>query len=210
MVTAAEIVTLLDPPVPAGQTPWVGGARPLTDIVIVEPDASWPAVFETIAARIRAAVGARALTLEHVGSTAVPGLPAKPVIDVDLIVADPDQEAGWLGPLERAGFVLRVREPWWYGHRMLRLEGPAANLHVFGPDSAEHWRHLVFRDHLRCDAADRARYAAAKREAAAAATGHGEDMQQYTDRKESEVRRILHRAFVAAGLLDVPPGPPVR
>ena len=193
-------MTFFDPPVPEGETPWVGGVQSTDEIEIVEPDPQWPDRYRKLEQLIRSALGTRALQIEHVGSTAVRGLPAKPVIDVDLIVADPDDEAAWLSHLEEAGLVLRVREPWWYGHRMMRAADPAANVHVFGPDSPEPWRHRVFRDHLRADAADRTRYAAAKRRAAADAAGRGEHVQQYNFRKEQELRRIYARAFAAAGL----------
>lgn len=201
MPTREQITTFSDPPVPEGESPWVGAARPGTVIEIVDADPAWSAAFDRLEARIRAALGPRVLQLAHVGSTAVPGLPAKPLIDVDLIVADPEAEAGWLPPLEAAGLVLRVREPWWEGHRLLRAEDPVANVHVFGPDAAEPWRHRVLRDHLRRDEADRDRYAAAKRAAAEAATAAGEHVEQYNARKEEVLRRIVERAFRAAGLL---------
>jgi GrpB-like predicted nucleotidyltransferase (UPF0157 family) len=200
MPTPEQIVTFFDPPVPEGHSPWVGGVQPTSEITIADPDPAWPTWYLDLQQRIRDALGARALQVEHVGSTSVPDLPAKPVIDVELIVADPDDEASWLPALESAGFALRVREPWWYGHRMLRSEHPAANVHVFGPDSPEPWRQRIFRDHLRRDAADRVRYGAVKRAAAAEAVARGEHVQQYNLRKEQELRRIYARAFEAAGL----------
>jgi GrpB-like predicted nucleotidyltransferase (UPF0157 family) len=196
-----DIVTFHDPPPPEGESPWVAGAGPHKDIRIVEPDPAWPAAYDVLAGRIRGALGWRAIVLQHVGSTSVPGLPAKPVIDIDLVVADPDDETAYLQPLEDAGFVLRVREPWWWGHRALRHEDPVCNLHVFGPDSPEVVKHRLFRDWLRGTPADRDLYAAAKRESAAAANASGEDMMQYNARKEQVVRDIYHRAFVAMGLL---------
>ena len=83
------------------------------------------------------ALGDRALSVRHVGSTSVPGLWAKPIIDVDLIVADSGDEAAYLPELEAAGFVLRVREPEWEEHRCLRGTDPASNLHVWSPGSEE-------------------------------------------------------------------------
>ena len=201
MPTAAEITTFFDPPVPEGETPWVAGARPTTEIVIADPDPHWPERYADLERRIRGVLGPRALQVDHVGSTAVPGLPAKPVIDVELLVADPADEAAWLPPLEEAGLVLRVREPWWYGHRMLRAKEPMANVHVFGPDSPEPWRQRILRDHLRSDPVDRDRYAAVKCRAADDATEHGEHVQQYNARKQQELRRIALRAFAAAGLI---------
>ena len=104
---------------------------------------------------INAALGDSALSVEHVGSTAVPGLPAKPVIDIDLTVAESGDEPAYVPSLERCGFVLVIREPWWYEHRCLRRQEPACNLHVFSPDCAEAERHRIFRDWLRSHPADR-------------------------------------------------------
>ncbi len=138
--------------------------------------------------------------MEHVGSTAVPGLMAKPIIDLDLIVADPDREDEYLPALRAVGFVLRVREPWWYRHRMLRSEEPLANLHMWGYDSPEPVRHRIFRDWLRLNAHDRSVYAAAKQGALSAATALGEDVNHYNERKSKTLREVYARAFVAAGL----------
>lgn len=153
------------------------------------------------------ALGVRALRVEHVGSTAVPGLPAKPILDLDLTVADPSDERVWLPQLEAAGFTLTVREPWWHEHRLLRLgpttaESPApvgdltVFLHVFGPDSPELIKHVVFRNWLRANSADRDRYAAAKRRAA---ERPAISMTQYNTRKAPVIREIYRRAFDAAG-----------
>src|SRR5690606_23468257 len=129
-------------------------------------------------------LGFRVLSLEHVGSTAVPGLAAKPVIDVDLVVADPDDEDAYVPALVAAGFELRVREPWWFGHRVLRTLQPRSHLHVFGLDSPEPVKRRIFRDWLRSNEEDRVRYARAKREAAAEANAAGEHGMQYNARKE--------------------------
>ena len=195
---------------PAGADPWV--VRPANaPIGMVEYNSRWPAHAQEIAARLFAALGPRALRIEHVGSTAVPGLPAKPIIDLDLTVADSADEPVWLPQLEAAGFVLTVREPWWHEHRMLRGGrrpddgiaptdgGPAANIHVFGPDSPELVRHIVFRNWLRYDAEDRDRYAVAKREAAAISTGQNEQVMDYNARKQDVIRDIYARALRAAG-----------
>jgi GrpB-like predicted nucleotidyltransferase (UPF0157 family) len=140
--------------------------------------------------------------LEHVGSTSVPGLAAKPIIDIDLIVADPGREQDYVPALERTGFRLTIREPWRYGHRALVADDPRCNLHVFGFDSPEPVRHRIFRDWLRGTPEDRDRYAAAKRQAAAAANASGEHVMQYNARKQQVLRDIYHRAFLATGLLD--------
>jgi len=183
-------------------SPLLAGAAPDVDLVLQDYDPSWPDAYAAIAQRVRDALGLRALSVEHIGSTAVPGLVAKPVIDVDLLVADPDLEQSYVPQLEAAGFVLRLREPWWYRHRMLRLDEPRVNLHVFGHDSPEPLRHRVFRDWLRLSSEDRELYAAAKSAAVTASTFLGEDVEHYNDRKSGTVREIYGRAFVAAGLLD--------
>ncbi|MBM0123562.1 GrpB family protein [Pimelobacter simplex] len=201
MPSRHDIVTFHDPPVPPGASPWVDGAGPSPDVAVVAADPAWPAQFEAVAAAIRGALGWRALVVEHVGSTAVPGLPAKPVIDVDVVVADPADEASYVPALEALGLVLRVREPWWFGHRLLRGSQPASHVHVFGPDSPEVVRHRIFRDWLRGNPDERDRYAAAKLAASAAASAGGEDGMQYNARKEQVVREIHARAFAAAGLV---------
>lgn len=138
-----------------------------TKVEVVPPDPTWPEQYAALRDRVVGALGDRVLAIEHVGSTAVPGLPAKPLIDVDLTVADSSDEDAWLPDLEAAGFVLRVREPDWQEHRMLRSEDPPANLHVFSVGALEPRRHRLFRDWLRTHPEDRDRYAEVKREVAA-------------------------------------------
>lgn len=201
MPTAEEITRHYDAAPPPGKSAWVGVAPAVRrGIEVVEPDPSWPEAFEELAARIHEALWERVLDLEHVGSTAVKGLPAKPVIDIDLTVADSADERAWLPPLEAAGFDLVIREPWWHEHRCLVAESPRANLHVFSPDCPEPVRHRIFRDWLREHPEDLAVYRDAKLEAAAAANAAEEHVMGYNARKESVIRQILDRAFRAAGL----------
>jgi GrpB-like predicted nucleotidyltransferase (UPF0157 family) len=197
-----EIITFDETPAPPGHSPWVPGAGPALEVEVVEPDPTWPLSYDEIAVRIRHSLGGRVLDLEHVGSTAVPDLPAKPIIDIDLTVADPEDEAAYVPALQAAGFELRVREPWWYGHRLLRGADPLCHLHVFGPNSPELVRHRIFRDWLRSNPAERGVYARSKREAAAASVALGEHSMQYNARKAALVREIYRRAFVAAGLME--------
>jgi GrpB-like predicted nucleotidyltransferase (UPF0157 family) len=194
------LTDLSEPPVPEGASPYVAGAAPGRVLHVVEPDPTWPAQAVAVIARIRAALGDVAVEVEHVGSTAVPGLPAKPILDLDLVVGDPGAEDAYVPPLEAAGFVLVVREPWWHGHRMLRGSDPAVNLHVFPVGSAEDARHRLFRDWLREHPGDRDRYATAKRAASEATTAAGGDVQDYNLRKEAVVRDIHARLFASAGL----------
>jgi GrpB-like predicted nucleotidyltransferase (UPF0157 family) len=200
MATPEEIVRFDEVEPPPGASPWVGGAGPGRDIAVVDPDPSWPEQASGVVANVRAALGPAAVALEHVGSTSVPGLAAKPIIDVLLVVPDPADEDAYVPALEQQGFVLAVREPWWQGHRLLRHGQPRTNLHVFERDSAEAVRVLMFRDWLRTHGDDRDLYAAAKRAAASAASEAGERVMQYNARKQAVVREIYARIFTAAGL----------
>jgi GrpB-like predicted nucleotidyltransferase (UPF0157 family) len=160
-------------------------------IRLADYDPAWPALFEREAARIRAVLGDRVLLLEHIGSTSVPGLAAKPVIDVLLVVADPADEDAYVTPLEQAGYRLRIREPDWHEHRLLKGPDTDINLHVHPPDSPEMDRNLRFRDHLRADPADRALYERTKRGLAARDWTY---TQQYADAKSDVVEEILLRS----------------
>lgn len=173
-------------------------------IHLAEPDPAWPAAFATIAGRIRAALGSRALLLEHVGSTSIPGLAAKPVIDAVLVVADPADEPSWLPDLEAAGFRLAIREPAWHEHRLVKAHDIASNIHVLPPGCSEARRMLAFRDHLRRDPDDRARYLARKRELAARTWDY---VQAYADAKGELIAEIVTRALVG---LPPEPLPPFR
>jgi GrpB-like predicted nucleotidyltransferase (UPF0157 family) len=156
-----------------------------------------------VAARVRDALGPAVLELHLVGSTSVPGLPAKPVIDVDLVVADSAEEQAYIPALEAQGFVHVAREPWWHEHRLLKHSDPSTNLHVFGPDCPEVIRQRMFRDWLIEHPDDRELYAEAKRAAARemnARPGGGTGM-QYNHHKEPVVREIYDRMFRARGLL---------
>jgi len=202
--TPEEITRHHDEPPPPGANPYVdpSAAQPY-EIAVVEYDDRWPADFERVAAVIRATLGDRVLELRHVGSTSVRGLPAKPVIDVDLVVADPADEAGYLPDLVAAGFRHTIREPWWHEHRLVKWADPLAHVHVFGPDCPEVVRHRMFREWLTEHADERQRYADAKR-AAAAAMNAREEMgtgMEYNAHKQPVVREIYDRMFRAHGLL---------
>jgi GrpB-like predicted nucleotidyltransferase (UPF0157 family) len=153
-------------------------------------DPAWPGLFEREAGRIRGVLGDRVLRLEHVGSTSVPGLAAKPIIDILLVVPDPADEDAYVAPLEQAGYRLKVREPDWHDHRLLKGPDTDINLHVHRPGSPEVDRMTGFRDHLRADPADRALYERAKRELAARDWTY---TQQYADAKSDVVEEILLR-----------------
>lgn len=160
-------------------------------VVVVDYDPAWPALFAREAARITAALGPRVLLLEHAGSTSVPGLPAKPIIDMVLAVPDSADEAAYVPALEAVGYVLRIREPDWFAHRLFKGPDTAVNLHVFSQGCSEIARTLAFRDWLRANPADRDRYAAAKRELAAR---DWKFVQHYADAKTPVIQAILARA----------------
>jgi GrpB-like predicted nucleotidyltransferase (UPF0157 family) len=166
------------------------GDPPVHDapITLAGYDPGWPQRFEREAARIRGALGERVLLLEHVGSTSVPDLCAKPIVDIVLAVADSADEPAYVPALTAAGYDLRIREPDWHEHRMLKGGGEDVNLHVFTSDSPEIDRMLAFRDRLRTDTAARDRYAAAKRELASRSWRY---VQHYADAKSDVVEEIL-------------------
>jgi GrpB-like predicted nucleotidyltransferase (UPF0157 family) len=160
-------------------------------VTLVEYDAGWPAMFAAEAARIRPALGDRALLLAHVGSTSVPGLAAKPIVDIVLAVPDSAREADHVPALEAAGYVLRIREPGWHEHRMFKSPAADVNLHVFTAGCEEVERMLRFRDRLRASPEDRERYLAAKR---ALARRDWRYVQHYADAKSEVVAATLARA----------------
>ncbi len=167
-------------------------AEPLTGLIrIADYDSAWPLQFEQVAAKIRSALGGLVLRLEHVGSTAVPGLPAKPIIDIVLEVADSARESEYAPALESAGYELRIREPEWYEHRMFRGSSPQVNLHVFSSGCPEVGRMLRFRDHLRTSQNDRELYASVKRDLA---RRQWKFTQDYADAKTAVVQEIMSRA----------------
>ncbi len=161
----------------------LGGREPRA-IVIVEYDPAWPTRFERERARVAAALGERALAIEHVGSTAVPGLAAKPIVDVLVTVADPE-DAVVVERLCEAGYEPRVREP---GHRMVRTPERDVHVHVWGAGDSEVGRLLAFRERLRVSPEDRAAYERLKRELARRSWG---DMNEYADAKGPLIEAIL-------------------
>jgi len=164
------------------------GGREQRSIVIADYDDGWPARFDGLASQVDAALGTTALSVEHIGSTSVPGLPAKPIIDMLLIVENLEDEAAYVAPLESTGLVLRVREP---GHRLFRTPDKDVHLHVLEPDSAQIVDYRDLRDWLRVSEADRDLYAATKKDLA---QQEWTDMNYYADAKTAVVQRILDRA----------------
>jgi GrpB-like predicted nucleotidyltransferase (UPF0157 family) len=170
----------------------IGGPRPLSKpIELHDYDLSWPDLYAEHAERLRDVLGDRLVRVEHVGSTSVPGLAAKPIIDIALEVPNSADESTYVGELEAAGYTLALREPEWFEHRFFRTADATVQLHVFSAGCSETDRMVCFRDWLRANDADRELYLRTKRDLA------GRDwkyMQQYADAKTGVVEEIMGRA----------------
>jgi GrpB-like predicted nucleotidyltransferase (UPF0157 family) len=164
------------------------GGREKRAIVIADYDPAWVDRFESERARILGAIGPAVRRIEHVGSTSVPGLAAKPIVDILVAVDDPDDEAAFVPALEAAGYVLRVREP---AHRMLRTPELDVHVHVWRDGCENMSRDLAFRDRLRASAADRAAYERLKR---SLARREWDDMNDYAAAKGGLIAEITRRA----------------
>jgi GrpB-like predicted nucleotidyltransferase (UPF0157 family) len=161
-------------------------------VELAKYDPDWPRLFERLAADIREALGDRVRLVEHAGSTSVPGLAAKPIVDIVLAVDDSAVEASYVPALEALGYVLRIREPEWFEHRVLRQTDPAVNLHVFTEGASEISKMLAFRDWLRAHDDERELYEQTKRELAAREWKY---IQHYADAKTEVVETIIARAM---------------
>ncbi len=159
-------------------------------IVVADYDHTWPERFRAEESRIRTALGAAALSVEHIGSTSVPGLAAKPIVDILLVVEDSGDEASYAPALEEAGYILRVREPDFHEHRMFRTPAKDVHMHVYSSGSPEIERYLTLRDRLRDDGEDRELYARTKRNLA---SRKWPSMQHYAEAKTGIIEDIIAR-----------------
>ena len=157
-------------------------------IRLVEYDPSWPDQFAIHAAEIAAALGDRALRIEHIGSTSIPGLVAKAKVDILLVVPKSADEPAYLPQMEGAGYQFRIREPHWHEHRLFSPPERNANVHVVSLGCPEIERWLAFRDRLRGNTRDRALYARTKRELA---RQRWRDTNAYADAKSEVIERII-------------------
>jgi GrpB-like predicted nucleotidyltransferase (UPF0157 family) len=170
----------------------VGGAkRHDGPVTLVDYDPQWPALFAREDARIRSILGDRVLLLEHAGSTSVPGLAAKPIIDMVLVVPDSSDEPAYVPDLEAGGYRLVIREPHWFEHRVFKGPDTNVNLHTFSPGCQEIDRMIGFRDWLRTHDDDRELYERKKRELATQTWAY---VQNYADAKTNVVEEIVARA----------------
>lgn len=174
-----------DPSIPVNTDTPLNG-----QVILVEYDPAWPEMYAREEIRIREALGDRALQIEHIGSTSVPGICAKPCIDISLAVADSADEDAYVPDLEAAGYVLRRREPEWHEHRVFKGSEINLNLHVWTAGDEIIDKHLGFRDWLRSHTEDRDRYAAEKRRLA---SQHWSTMNDYANAKDDIVREIEER-----------------
>ena len=156
---------------------------------VVGYDDRWPEIFAEHQARLSAALRGVPVEIEHIGSTSVPGLPAKPIIDIVVAVDDITAEEDYLDAIVAAGYLLRVREP---GHRMARTPALDVHVHIYQKGDAAVTRYLLFRDRLRADGDDRALYARTKQ----ALISQGfDDMNAYSDAKTDVITGIMSRAL---------------
>ena len=173
---------------------YIGDPPIHNDVVhLVEYQSIWPEQFQREAGRIRVALGSRALSIDHVGSTSVPGLAAKPIIDIALTIADSANEAAYVPDLEAAGYQLRIREPDWFEHRLFKGPEVDVNIHVFSRDCVEVERMIVFRDRLRTNDDDRRLYERTKRELASRRWKY---VQHYANAKSDVIATILNRSEI--------------
>lgn len=176
---------------------YIGNPPIHNDVVeLVEYQSIWPEQFRHEAERIRGALGSRALSIDHVGSTSVPRLAAKPIIDIVLTVADSSDEPAYVPDLEAAGYQLRIREPDWYEHRLFKGPEVNANIHLFSRDCVEVERMIVFRDQLRNNDDDRHLYERTKRELASRRWKY---VQHYANAKSEVIATILTRSEIGNG-----------
>lgn len=173
------------------ENPWVKGKPQPEQIDVVEYNEKWPLIFAMQKQAISDVLANKVISIEHVGSTVVPILAAKPVIDIDLIVQSPNDEESYLIALENLGYQLTVREPSWYQQRMLRLAEPRVNLHIFPQNSPEYLRHLLFRNWLITHPKDLALYSETKLSAKVGAN----DVAAYNLNKNKVVKQIYQRIF---------------
>ena len=191
-----------------GEVVYVGAHQTGYVVRIEESDPTWPQRYAELEGKISAVLGERLLAIQHIGSTSVPGLPAKPIIDIDVAVPDPVDEAAYVPALESLGLIHWITEPDWHQHRLFKmLAEPRVHVHVFGSECPEMVRHRMFRDWLIDHPEDRKLYAETKRSALARVDTAGADHgalgfgMRYNNVKQPIVHEIYERVFRAAGLV---------
>ncbi len=174
-------------------------------VVVVPHDPEWPKRFAELGSQLRDALGAVALRIDHIGSTAVPGLDAKPVIDIQISVASFEPLDTYRLPLERAGYVFRAENPDLTKRYFRERQGePRTHIHVRRAGSWPEQMSLLFRDYLRVHPDDAAQYAELKR---TLADTHREDRVEYTDAKAPFIWNVMMRANRWSQDVGWEPGP---
>ena len=168
----------------------IGGPEGL-EVGLVGYDTRWAEVYRLHRRRILDALAAVDVDVEHIGSTSVPGLAAKPIVDILVAVTDITAEEDYLDGLLAAGYELRVREP---GHRLLRTPTRDVHVHVYERGDAAVDEYLLFRDHLRTHGDDRVLYESVKRDLL---SRQWNDMNDYADAKTDVILGIKSRARAA-------------
>jgi GrpB-like predicted nucleotidyltransferase (UPF0157 family) len=176
----------------------IGGVEK-REIKIADYNPEWPTKFRGHARIISGVMGGSILRIEHIGSTSVPGLASKPIIDILVVVPDSANESAYLPQLEAAGYLLRVREPDWNEHRMFRSVDRDVHIHIYSAGCPEIHRNLLFRDRLRKSAEDRMRYEQIKRDLAAKSWP---DMNACALAKTAVIESIIAAAQEAGDLSD--------
>ncbi|WP_104162044.1 GrpB family protein [Arthrobacter sp. ZGTC212] len=170
----------------------IGGLERI-EVALHSYDDRWPDVYQTHRRRIETALAPLRVEIEHIGSTSVPGLAAKPTIDIVVAVEDITAEEDYLDPLLAAGYELRVREP---GHRLVRTPARDVHVHLYQQDDPAVAEYLLLRDHLRANAKDRLLYESTKK---ALISKQWDDMNDYADAKTDVILAIKARARAARG-----------
>ncbi|MGD1994348.1 MAG: GrpB family protein [Anaerolineae bacterium] len=169
-------------------------------VIIVDYDPDWSAQYAAEADRIREVLGDRVVAVEHIGSTAVPGLGAKPIIDLVVGLRDLADAQDCIAPLERLGYEYVPQHEARMPERRYFHKGPPRgrthHLHMVEVTSGFWKRHLLFRDYLRAHPGVAREYEALKRELAGR---HGADREAYTDAKTAFIERVVDRARAAQG-----------
>lgn len=161
-------------------------------VVVVEYDPEWPLVFKRLRSRLAESLGALPVSIEHVGSTSIPGAAAKPIIDVDVVIPSVDDLGRTIELLAKAGYR-HAGDLGIPGREAFESPAglPAHHLYVVARGSSELSRHVLFRDYLRAHPEAVERYSALKRRLAAR---HRDDREAYTEGKTAFVEEILRRA----------------
>lgn len=175
------------------QRAFVNGIEEHNQTIVLKPyDEQWSLLFEREKQRISNILKEKALMIEHIGSTSVPGLTAKPIIDILLVVEDAGKEEDYLNDLCQHGYILRIKEPDFENHHMFKGPDTDINLHIFSQGSNEIEKYLVFRNYLRKNENARQLYEETKKKLAKRKWKY---VQNYADAKSDVVCQIMNQAM---------------